>query len=120
MRERILVEQLLRAQVRERNRMQRATARAQVRHDGHLARVALGVAEGALRGVIRYYTREAGVRSLEREISKICRKVVKGVQLKKYTEKVVVTEENLNDFLGVQVMVAARRGARRARHAALP
>ncbi len=60
------------------------------------------VTEAAVRGIIRYYTREAGVRSLEREISKICRKVVKGVQLKTYTEKVVVTDENLNDFLGVR------------------
>ncbi len=60
------------------------------------------VTEGALRGVIRYYTREAGVRSLEREISKICRKVVKGHQLKKYEGQVVVTEDNLNDFLGVR------------------
>jgi ATP-dependent Lon protease len=60
------------------------------------------VTEAAIRGIIRYYTREAGVRSLEREISKICRKVVKGVQLKTYSEKVVVTEENLNDFLGVR------------------
>ncbi|TMH35473.1 MAG: endopeptidase La [Betaproteobacteria bacterium] len=60
------------------------------------------VAESAVRGIIRYYTREAGVRSLEREISKICRKVVKGVQLKQYDGKVVVTEENLNDFLGVR------------------
>ncbi|HRI17463.1 MAG TPA: endopeptidase La [Burkholderiaceae bacterium] len=60
------------------------------------------VTEGAIRGIIRYYTREAGVRSLEREISKICRKVVKGVQLKTYAEKVVVTEDNLNDFLGVR------------------
>ncbi|MBK6862505.1 MAG: endopeptidase La [Ideonella sp.] len=60
------------------------------------------VTEGAIRGIIRYYTREAGVRSLEREISKICRKVVKGLQLKTYTEKVVVTEDNLNDFLGVR------------------
>jgi ATP-dependent Lon protease len=58
--------------------------------------------ESAIRGVIRYYTREAGVRGLEREISKICRKVVKGHQLKKYDGKVVVTEENLNDFLGVR------------------
>ena len=58
--------------------------------------------ESAIRGVIRYYTREAGVRSLEREISKICRKVVKGHQLKKYDGKVVITEENLNDFLGVR------------------
>ena len=62
----------------------------------------LEVTEGAVRGIIRYYTREAGVRSLEREISKICRKVVKGIQLKKYDGKVVVTEENLNDFLGVR------------------
>jgi ATP-dependent Lon protease len=60
------------------------------------------VTEGAVRGIIRYYTREAGVRSLEREISKICRKVVKGIQLKTYEGKVVVTEDNLNDFLGVR------------------
>ena len=62
----------------------------------------MDVTESAIRGIIRYYTREAGVRSLEREISKICRKVVKGVQLKQYTGKVVVAEENLNDFLGVR------------------
>lgn len=60
------------------------------------------VTESAVRGIIRYYTREAGVRSLEREVSKICRKVVKGIQLKKYEGKVVVTDENLNDFLGVR------------------
>ena len=60
------------------------------------------VAESAVRGIIRYYTREAGVRSLEREISKICRKVVKGIQLKQYTEKMVVSGDNLNDFLGVR------------------
>ncbi len=58
--------------------------------------------ESAVRGIIRYYTREAGVRSLEREISKICRKVVKGHQLKKYEGRVVVNEDNLNDFLGVR------------------
>jgi ATP-dependent Lon protease len=62
----------------------------------------MDITESALRGIIRYYTREAGVRSLEREISKICRKVVKGVQLKKYVGQVVVTEDNLNDFLGVR------------------
>ncbi len=62
----------------------------------------LDVTEGAIRGVIRYYTREAGVRSLEREVSKICRKVVKGLQLGTYTGQVVVTEENLHDFLGVR------------------
>ena len=58
--------------------------------------------EAGLRGIIRYYTREAGVRSLEREISKICRKVVKGVQLKQYAGTVLVTEDNLNEFLGVR------------------
>ncbi|MEW6098682.1 MAG: endopeptidase La [Pseudomonadota bacterium] len=62
----------------------------------------LEVTEEAIRGIIRYYTREAGVRSLEREISKVCRKVVKGLILKKYEGKVVVTEENLHDFLGVR------------------
>ena len=62
----------------------------------------LEVTESAIRGIIRYYTREAGVRSLEREISKICRKTVKSIQLKKVTGKVIVNDENLNDFLGVR------------------
>jgi ATP-dependent Lon protease len=62
----------------------------------------LDVTESAIRGIIRYYTREAGVRSLEREISKICRKVVKGIQLKTYSGMVTVIEDNLNDFLGVR------------------
>jgi ATP-dependent Lon protease len=60
------------------------------------------IAESAIRGIIRYYTREAGVRSLERDISKICRKVVKGIALKAYEGKVIVNDENLNDFLGVR------------------
>lgn len=58
--------------------------------------------EQAVRDIVRYYTREAGVRSLERELSKICRKVVKAVQLKKTTEQVIVTPDNLNEFLGVR------------------
>ncbi|WBY01624.1 endopeptidase La [Ramlibacter tataouinensis] len=62
----------------------------------------LEVTEDAIRDIVRYYTREAGVRSLERELSKICRKVVKGLQLKKMTPQVRVTAENLNDFLGVR------------------
>jgi ATP-dependent Lon protease len=62
----------------------------------------LVVDESAVRGVIRYYTREAGVRSLEREIGKVCRKVVKGLQLKKMTAPVTVNEDNLHDFLGVR------------------
>jgi len=62
----------------------------------------LEVQEQAIRDIVRYYTREAGVRSLERELSKICRKVVKGIQLKKMVAKVVVGPDNLNDFLGVR------------------
>ena len=64
--------------------------------------VELLVTEEAVRDIVRYYTREAGVRSLEREISKICRKVVKGLQLKKMSGQVVVNGANLNEFLGVR------------------
>ncbi|RMA61500.1 ATP-dependent proteinase [Acidovorax sp. 100] len=60
------------------------------------------ITEPAVRDMVRYYTREAGVRSLERELSKICRKVVKGLQLKKLEPQVVVTADNLPDFLGVR------------------
>ncbi|WP_295951109.1 endopeptidase La [Rhodoferax sp.] len=56
----------------------------------------------AVRDIVRYYTREAGVRSLERELSKICRKVVKGLLLKEMVPQVKVTADNLNDYLGVQ------------------
>ena len=62
----------------------------------------LEVQEQAVRDIVRYYTREAGVRSLERELSKICRKVVKGIQLKKMAPQVVVTPDNLNEFLVVR------------------
>jgi len=62
----------------------------------------IAVAESAIRDIIRYYTREAGVRSLEREVSKICRKVVKMLLLKKQDRKVTVTAKNLDKFLGVR------------------
>jgi ATP-dependent Lon protease len=62
----------------------------------------LDVKDEAVRDIVRYYTREAGVRSLERELGKICRKVVKGLLLKKYTPTVVVDAENLSEFLGVR------------------
>jgi ATP-dependent Lon protease len=68
----------------------------------------LKVEESAIRDIVRYYTREAGVRSLERELSKICRKVVKGLQLKQMKPQVVVTAENLNDFLGVRKFTYGR------------
>ncbi|MEZ5650607.1 MAG: endopeptidase La [Burkholderiaceae bacterium] len=58
--------------------------------------------EAAIRDVIRYYTREAGVRALEREIGKICRKVVKSLLLASSRKKVVVTPKTLDKFLGVR------------------
>ena len=60
------------------------------------------VAESAIRNIVRYYTREAGVRSLEREISKICRKVVKTLVTRKQQKKMVVTAKNLDKILGVR------------------
>ena len=62
----------------------------------------LELTEAAVRDIVRYYTREAGVRSLERELSKVCRKVVKGLQLKKLEPQVKITAENLDEFLGVR------------------
>jgi ATP-dependent Lon protease len=66
------------------------------------------VSEDAIRDIVRYYTREAGVRSLEREISKICRKVVKGLLLKKYQPLVQIGSDNLSDFLGVRKFTYGR------------
>ncbi|WP_113721869.1 endopeptidase La [Aeromonas salmonicida] len=60
------------------------------------------IEDSALVGVIRYYTREAGVRNLEREISKICRKAVKRILLDKSIKHVQVNQANLKEFLGVQ------------------
>jgi len=62
----------------------------------------LEIADDAVLGVIRHYTREAGVRNLEREMSKICRKAVKQIIVDKKVAKIKVTEEKLGDFLGVQ------------------
>jgi ATP-dependent Lon protease len=60
------------------------------------------MSEGALRDIMRHYTREAGVRSLEREISKICRKVVKSLILKSTARKISVAPRNLDKYLGVR------------------
>jgi len=57
--------------------------------------------EEGLRDLIRYYTREAGVRTLEREIAKLCRKSLRKI-LEKETESVTITPENLGDFMGVR------------------
>ncbi|HDI3261750.1 TPA: endopeptidase La [Vibrio cholerae] len=60
------------------------------------------IEDSAIVGIIRYYTREAGVRGLERDISKICRKAVKKILLDKGVKTVVVNQQNLKEFLGVQ------------------
>jgi len=62
----------------------------------------LSVTEDALRDIVRYYTREAGVRALEREISKICRKVVKSLVVRARKNKIVVNAKNLDKYLGVR------------------
>ena len=62
----------------------------------------LSVSESALRDIVRYYTREAGVRSMEREVSKICRKVVKTLLVKKSKEKIIINLRNLSKYLGVR------------------
>jgi ATP-dependent Lon protease len=61
----------------------------------------LDISDGAIRSIVRTYTREAGVRNLEREISKIARKVVKQVLLKPTEKTVKVTDKNLEKYLGV-------------------
>lgn len=62
----------------------------------------LQIGDAAIRDIVRYYTREAGVRSLDREIARICRKVVKGLLTKPSDKKIVVTAKNLDKYLGVR------------------
>jgi ATP-dependent Lon protease len=62
----------------------------------------VSVSEQVLLDIIRYYTRESGVRNLEREIAKICRKVVKRLALEKDRDSIAVTVRNLEDLLGVR------------------
>jgi ATP-dependent Lon protease len=73
----------------------------QIKNNG-LAEAEIEISEDAVKDIVRYYTREAGVRSLEREISKICRKVVKDLLLQKSKEKISVGKDNLNKYLGVR------------------
>ncbi|MEI8236526.1 MAG: endopeptidase La [Methylococcaceae bacterium] len=73
----------------------------QIKQNG-LKNAEIDISEDAVRDMIRYYSREAGVRNLERDISKVCRKVVKDVLLKPRKSKVKVTPKNLNDYLGVK------------------
>jgi ATP-dependent Lon protease len=62
----------------------------------------LKISEGTVRDIIRHYTRESGVRNLEREISKICRKVVKSLLLKPRKSRVSITPRGLEKYLGVR------------------
>jgi len=73
----------------------------QVANNG-LKKTEINISESAITDMIRYYTREAGVRNLEREISKVCRKVVKSAVLndKQFSNK--VDSDNLEDYLGVR------------------
>jgi ATP-dependent Lon protease len=74
----------------------------QIKNNG-LKKGELQIEESAIRSMIRYYTREAGVRSLEREISKVCRKVVKLLLLKKEAAPITVDADNLEKFLSVKI-----------------
>ncbi|QIF93022.1 endopeptidase La [Proteus vulgaris] len=62
----------------------------------------LTIHDSAIMGIIRYYTREAGVRSLEREISKLCRKAVKQLLMDSTIKHIEINEDNLKDYLGVR------------------
>src|SRR6266571_2153621 len=73
----------------------------QLKNNG-LKKDEVSISEGAIRDIIRYYTREAGVRNLERDISKICRKVVKTLVTKDKQRRILVTPKNLDKFVGVR------------------
>jgi ATP-dependent Lon protease len=60
------------------------------------------ISEGAIRDLIRYYTREAGVRNLERELASLTRKAVKEIMMVDGTKNIEVTKTNVNKFLGVR------------------
>ncbi|MDH5368896.1 MAG: endopeptidase La [Gammaproteobacteria bacterium] len=73
----------------------------QIKNNG-LNDTEIKIGEDAVRGIIRNYTREAGVRNLEREIAKLCRKVVKEILLDKNVSQVEITADNLEKYLGVE------------------
>jgi len=73
----------------------------QLKHNG-LKKGEISIADSALVDLIRYYTREAGVRNLEREISNICRKVVKEITISKKKKLIAVTGKNLAKYAGVK------------------
>ncbi|MDG1463406.1 MAG: endopeptidase La [Gammaproteobacteria bacterium] len=60
------------------------------------------ILDDSVRDMVRYYTREAGVRNLEREIAKVCRKVVKNLLLEPNEDQILISPENLQEYLGVK------------------
>jgi len=79
----------------------RYLVKKQIKNNG-LKEDEITISEDAVRGIIRNYTREAGVRNLEREIAKLCRKVVKEILLDKDVTNVEIKAENLDKYLGVE------------------
>jgi ATP-dependent Lon protease len=73
----------------------------QIKHNG-LKKGEIAIDEPAIVDIIRFYTREAGVRNLERELSKLCRKVVKDTILQGRSEKLLITPEGLEKYLSVR------------------
>jgi ATP-dependent Lon protease len=73
----------------------------QIKNNG-LKESEVNITDSAVRDIIRYHTREAGVRNLEREIAKICRKVVKSILLKPADKTITVSSRNLEKYLGVK------------------
>jgi ATP-dependent Lon protease len=63
----------------------------------------LTITQSAVKSIIQFYTREAGVRKLEQEIAKICRKSVKQLLTKRKLTKISVTAKNIDDYLGVKI-----------------
>ena len=63
----------------------------------------LNISDRAVKDILQYYTREAGVRKLEQEIAKICRKVVKTISANKKINKILVSNKNINEYLGIKM-----------------
>ena len=83
------------------NIAQRYLLPKQLKNNG-LTEGELVVQESAIRDIVRYYTREAGVRNLDRELAKLCRKVVRAKQLGKAAQKVTIAAKGLDKYLGVR------------------
>lgn len=88
-------------EVEKLNIAQRYLVKKQTKNNG-LKPAEIVIEDSAVLDIIRYYTREAGVRGLEREIAKICRKVTKQLVLSGKLAKVVVSDQNVGDYLGVR------------------